>query len=426
MEKGMISVDKWSEESQVYFLTHLHSDHTKGLSSKWSKGPLLCSSITAKLFPTKFPDFDLSFLQVLDIGSSYSLSLVSPTTGLEISFQVTTIDADHCPGAVMYLFRGEFGCILYTGDFRWEATSEKALLGKSMLIKALGGDKIDFLYLDNTYCNPSYSFPPREVTARQVVNIIASHPQHDVIIAINTLGKEDLLIHISRALSIKIWVWPERLQTMHLLGFHDIFTTKTSLTRVRAVPFYSFSINTLEELNTMRPTIGIMPSGLPWLVRPVDERDYSLGLSLPIFQHTTKCQETEESSSLRKFHQYIYTVPYSDHSCFDEIKEFIKLVCPLSIKGIVSSSSCSIDPLYYLSHLCGPNQVIEQTTKKFRTRKVDESLEEKHVKVVKSIAVEFKKEKNMNVGCLSVRRSRVSVLRRFRRGAKIVERSGVD
>jgi DNA cross-link repair 1B protein len=36
---------------------------------------------------------------------------------------------------------------------------------------------------------------------------------------------------------------------MHLLGFHDTFTTKTSLTRVRAVPRYSFSVETLEGLN---------------------------------------------------------------------------------------------------------------------------------------------------------------------------------
>lgn len=82
------------------------------------------------------------------------------------------------------------------------------------------------------YCNPSYDFPIREVAAQQVVNIIASHPEHDIVIGIDTLGKEDLLIHISRVLNIKIWLWPERLQTMHLLGFHDTFTTKTSLTRV--------------------------------------------------------------------------------------------------------------------------------------------------------------------------------------------------
>nr|CAD1829411.1 unnamed protein product [Ananas comosus var. bracteatus] len=93
----------------------------------------------------------------------------------------------------------------------------------------------------------------------QVVDIITRHPNHDVIIGIDTLGKEDLLLHISQALGTKIWVWPERLQIMHLLGFDDIFTTNSNLTRVRAVPRYSFTFDTLEALNTIHPTIGIMP-----------------------------------------------------------------------------------------------------------------------------------------------------------------------
>ncbi|XP_042519825.1 5' exonuclease Apollo-like [Macadamia integrifolia] len=168
MEKGMISVDRWSEQSQAYFLTHLHADHTNGLSSKWSKGPIFCSPVTAKLFPFKFPGFHLSLLTVLEIGISHLISLVSPSTGLETSVHVTAIDAHHCPGAVMLLFRGEFGCILYTGDFRWESTSERANLGKNTLVNALMGDKVDFIHLDNTYCNPLYSFPPREVVAHQV------------------------------------------------------------------------------------------------------------------------------------------------------------------------------------------------------------------------------------------------------------------
>lgn len=71
-------------------------------------------------------------------------------------------------GAVMFLFRGEFGCMLYTGDFRWETSSEKAEIGRTMLLDALKGEKVDVLYLDNTYCNPSYVFPSREAAAQQV------------------------------------------------------------------------------------------------------------------------------------------------------------------------------------------------------------------------------------------------------------------
>lgn len=37
----------------------------------------------------------------------------------------------------------------------------------------------------------------------QVIDIISSHPDHEVIIGMNTLGKEDLLVEISRALRIK-------------------------------------------------------------------------------------------------------------------------------------------------------------------------------------------------------------------------------
>ncbi|MCL7042800.1 hypothetical protein MKW94_006651 [Papaver nudicaule] len=444
MEKGMISLDQWSETSQAYFLSHFHADHTKGLSSKWNKGLIYCSPITAKLFPVKFPGFRVSLIRVLEVGSLHSIPLVSPSTGSQTIIQVTTIDAHHCPGAVMYLFRGEFGCVLFTGDFRWERTSERALMGKSMLLNALGGEKVDFLHLDNTYCNPSYSFPRREVIARQIVKIIASHPEHDVIIAINTLGKEDLLLHIASALNTKIWVWPERLQIMHVLGFFDVFTTNTSLTRIRAVPFYSFSVDTLEGLNTIRPTIGIMPSGLPWVVRPDSGNDPSRSSSLLVSYDISNCNtkgnhpQSEELSCVRKFHKYIYTLPYSDHSCFNEILEFVKLVQPLNIKGIVSSSSCCIDPRYHFRDLHGQDECNEPSIKKFQQQSEKfqqetlntspEKFVTKSSKGSHKIHTQLRTERSLRrkSGYLGLLMSRVSILRRRKRGVKILEVDIVD
>lgn len=73
----------------------------------------------------------------------------------------------------MFLCRGEFNCLLYTGDFRWEATCTRAEIGRTILLNALKDDAVDILYLDNTYCNPSYSFPSREVVAQQVHSCVS-------------------------------------------------------------------------------------------------------------------------------------------------------------------------------------------------------------------------------------------------------------
>lgn len=103
MEGGMVAVDRWSDGSQAYFLTHLHTDHTRGLSPSWKRGPLFCSRTTAKLLPFNFPGFDVSSLRVVDLGTWYSLSLRSPSTGSASVVEFVAIDALHCPGTVLSL-----------------------------------------------------------------------------------------------------------------------------------------------------------------------------------------------------------------------------------------------------------------------------------------------------------------------------------
>ncbi|KAL3509559.1 hypothetical protein ACH5RR_028960 [Cinchona calisaya] len=424
MESGIISVDRWSQGSQAYFITHLHADHTRGLTPTWKWGPLFCSRITAKLFPSKFPGFKLSLLRILNLGHWYSLPLFSPSSGQPTTVQAMAIDAHHCPGAVMYLFRGEFGCMLFTGDFRWETTSHRAKIARDMLLKALKDEKLDTLYLDNTYCNPSYCFPSRDVAARQVINIITTHPNHDIVIGIDSLGKEDLLHYVSQELKIKIWVWPERLQTMHLLGFQDNFTTKTSLTRVRAIPRYSFSIETLEGLNMMRPTIGIMPSGLPWAKKIFKGKGNVIYPSPSCGVASTKIKRSNgDSLDVRIYNQYIYTVPYSDHSCFAEIKEFVELLQPTSIKGIVSSSASYVEPLYYFGDFCSTNQASRMSYKKLWYEERVERLEAIQIKspVGSTNSNQVRRKRRRRSGLLVSQVNRVSILRRVRRGIKIMD-----
>ena len=217
---------------------------------------------------------------------------------------------------------------------------------------------------------------------------------------------------------------------MHLLGFNDIFTTKTSLTRVRAVPRYSFSINTLEGLNKVRPTIGIMPSGLPWVVKPSEVNDNPVSSS--ISNHSGNrlringgpCTEINKKGKLRsvvRFHQYIYSVPYSDHSCFPEIEDFIKLVQPVNIKGIVSSSFCYIEPLYYFGRLCGVETSSQRLPHKSEWRDKDKNIGAKTESNSGSSNLTDAGKRKRKIDFLGIHLRRVSVVRRAQCGAKIVE-----
>lgn len=212
---------------------------------------------------------------------------------------------------------------------------------------------------------------------------------------------------------------------MHLLGYKDIFTTKTSLTRVRAVPRYSFSIDTLEGLNFMRPTIGIMPSGVPWVVKP-NERFDKLSASLMFHRNkgNTKVQTVERS------HQYIYSVPYSDHSCFAELEDFIKLVKPGDIKGIVSSSTSCVHPLYYFARLCLASQSSERQQDSFMRKeqvKKIEAVQSKSTCIsLESSEAGKKRGRKAELDNFGVHVSKFSAMRRLQRGAKIMENEYAD
>lgn len=97
---------------------------------------------------------------------------------------------------------------------------------------------------------------------------------------------------------------------------------------MRAVPRYSLTVDTLEALNTIRPTIGIMPSGLPWGINPLEKGSASQGSSLFVRRGD---KLNGKSFSPQKLHGYIYSVAYSDHSCFSELLDFVKLVHPANL-----------------------------------------------------------------------------------------------
>ena len=79
----------------------------------------------------------------------------------------------------MMLFQGKMGRVLHTGDFRFhEQMFDNPLLfppeKRNKDQKGISID-IDFLMLDNTFANPEYDFPLREVAYQSLVDIIKNH-----------------------------------------------------------------------------------------------------------------------------------------------------------------------------------------------------------------------------------------------------------
>ncbi|XP_051508437.1 5' exonuclease Apollo isoform X1 [Myxocyprinus asiaticus] len=304
-----IAVDCWQlrkcHHVRLFFLSHMHADHTSGLSSTWSHRPIYCSPLTAKLLKLKLQVKE-KWIRPLEIGEAHMLLL--DDLGKE-RLTVTLIDANHCPGAVMFLFEGYFGTILYTGDFRYTPS----MLREQCLRNNIN---IDELYLDNTNCDPTRAVPSRQRATQQIKEIIRAHPGYTVVIGLYSLGKESLLVEL--AMEFKTWVEVdiERLDTLRVLELPDVFTTEPGTGRIRVVAQSKINAANLLAWNKEQPTIAILPTSRPMV----------------------SC------------HPNVHVVPYSDHSSYQELEDFVSALRPISLVPIVGSC------LPYFSSLLSPRK----------------------------------------------------------------------
>lgn len=293
-----IAVDFWSLRragtARLFFLSHMHSDHMVGLSSTWAR-PLYCSPITAHLLHRHL-QVSKQWIRALEVGESHVLPL--DEIGQE-TMTVTLIDANHCPGSVMFLFEGYFGTILYTGDFRYMPS-----MLKEPALKL--GKQIHTLYLDNTNCNPALVLPSRQEATRQIVHLIRKYPQHNIKIGLYSLGKESLLEQL--ALEFQTWVVlsPQRLELVQLLGLADVFTMEEKAGRIHAVDHREICHSAMLRWNQTYPTIAILPT----------------------------------SRRIRSPHPDVHVIPYSDHSSYSELRAFVEALRPCQVVPIVSGQPC--------------------------------------------------------------------------------------
>ena len=79
---------------------------------------------------------------------------------------MTLIGANHCPGAVMFVFKSPGGNVLHTGDFRFRPQ----ILDD--ISRAAEGQPIDYLHMDNTFATSEEEFPPQEQAFSRLIDLI--------------------------------------------------------------------------------------------------------------------------------------------------------------------------------------------------------------------------------------------------------------
>lgn len=300
-----IAVDFWKlrecPHARLFFLTHLHGDHIAGLTPTWNY-PIYCSEVTARLLSHHHQIKD-DLLHTLTLDTPHIIYLDREHTE---QMTVTLFDANHCPGAVMFLFEGYFGRILHTGDFRFQLS----MISEESTLKEYKG-KIDVMYLDNTYCSPMCCFPTRTEATDTIIDIIQTHPEHDIVLGLRSLGKETLLYKIAMTLKEWISVPSKFYESLQLLNAPDVFQNNDSSCRIRVEPFHKISNKFIEKLNAKHKTVAILPTAI------------YCGIDARPFENNDN----------------VYVVPYSDHSSYTELMQFVSFLKPCKIIPVVSGSA---------------------------------------------------------------------------------------
>ncbi|KAF5745133.1 5' exonuclease Apollo [Tripterygium wilfordii] len=205
MPRGLpFSVDTWTPSSKMkrhHFLTHAHKDHSSGIITH-SSYPIYCTDLTKAFLLQQYPQLDGSMFVGIEVGRSV---VIDDPDG---KFTLTSFDANHCPGAVMFLFEGGFGTILHTGDCRLTPECIQCLPEK--YIGKKGKDprcRLDYVFLDCTFGKSSQKFPSKHAAVRQVINCIWKNPDAPVVyLTCDLLGQEEILVNVAQTFGSKIYV----------------------------------------------------------------------------------------------------------------------------------------------------------------------------------------------------------------------------
>ncbi|KAF9006031.1 DNA repair metallo-beta-lactamase-domain-containing protein [Cyathus striatus] len=338
----------------AYFLTHAHSDHYTNLSSTWKHGPIYCSEGTSNLI--------IHMLSV-DPKWVHPLPLDTPPT-----FKSNFIGSSN-------IFR-----YLHCGDFRASP--------QHVLHSCVKGKKIDHVYLDTTYLDPKYTFPPQALVisacAEMAKRLVEKQPLMDtknsvgswlkvkqpdaekssesaekvlVVVGTYSIGKERIVKAIAKALNSKVYCDKKKAAILRCQADSELDALLTSDPLAAMVHVAPLGIINMDGLinymqrykNVFTRAIGFKPTG--WCFTP-SVRNATQILSVPSILSRTQ-QQSFSHKELRPTRNssgsvQLIPVPYSEHSSFNELTcfamsiDWFKIIPTVNIGSEISRKKMSM------------------------------------------------------------------------------------
>lgn len=230
---GIIGVDYFKNYRKLKyrFLTHAHPVCYKDLPSG-STWPIYCSTETAAVLPTVLRENNESFyfneflLRPLALHTRYHFE----------EFTVTLLDANHVPGAVMFIFEGPAipdSPVLYTGHFRADSSFYEKLFTVSIL------QRHDFglICLDTTYAEAEEAeFPSHESSMINAVDLIKKLPKETTVYIVTLpLLNFKVLMQIAEKLEERIELFPLSKKIADIICPENTFGEDDTETRIFTV-----------------------------------------------------------------------------------------------------------------------------------------------------------------------------------------------
>ncbi|XP_021932271.1 protein artemis-like isoform X2 [Zootermopsis nevadensis] len=287
---------------------------------------LYCSEITAHILSSEntFSEV-LHKIKVLPLGVSSIVKILDHNGSAE-DVTVSLIPTGHCPGAVMFLFEGEMGRILYTGDFRLcegDVSRFRQFHYLDGTVKV-----IDKLYVDTTFLSRRYQrFPSRTASMSILCNLITSwlHEGHDNDIYIQTAakyGSEAVFIAVAKQLGMKIHVNDTTYNVYkNIAEIKEAVTDDPYCTRIHACQQYKWPFRSRDKTTIL----------------PCRNKSSKLRIIRPCaMTFTSKVYDGSlESAVLQSDDQELFRVCYSCHCSYGELEHFIKYLKPRQIQACV-------------------------------------------------------------------------------------------